>query len=448
MENCDDIEKFKFKPTKVKQKLDISTLDTSHKNFMNKLNNLKNEKNKNEKKLLELQEQLKYHDENNNTSNNYLLERSEILDEIEKIEEFLENIDDTENNYFYKTKDILTTYYTINKNYRTMNEEELEEDIENDDNNKNILDILQTIKNENKKYKKETKKRPKNLLNKQISMNIFDFIDDKPEVEEDKPEIINKSKLYEQYKRVLEPVSEKININICMYCNSEKLNYVNEGVMTCTKCSEVERLIIDVENVNYRDNMIKKPIFPYDREHHFNDWLNNYQTKDTTVITVDIIEKIKTKFKSLGYTPIQIKNLNGKVYKEVLKSLKLQKYYKNISYVIAKINDIPAPSFTKDIENELKIRFKKTQEPFEIFKPKTRINYLSYTYVLYKLCEQLYYEGLYPNYQEHKKFFILFKNNKILKKQDIVWCNICNYNSKKFNDGKWKFYSSKTQDLI
>ena len=72
--------------------------------------------------------------------------------------------------------------------------------------------------------------------------------------------------------------------------------------------------------------------------------------------------------------------------------------------------------------------FSKIQEPWELYKPPGRKNFLSYSYVLHKFCQLLELDNLLNS-------FPLLKSIKNLKEQEDVWEKICKHL-------KWEFISS------
>ena len=87
--------------------------------------------------------------------------------------------------------------------------------------------------------------------------------------------------------------------------------------------------------------------------------LSQFQAKESTEISDEIIEIIKSelrkhRFKYLDYTQID------KV-KKILKKLKLNEYYEHIAFIISKITGKPAPSINRETEETLKKMFDKIQ---------------------------------------------------------------------------------------
>ena len=144
--------------------------------------------------------------------------------------------------------------------------------------------------------------------------------------------------------------------------------------------------------------------------------MSQFQAKETTDISNEIIESILEELKKSRYTNLA-KISNGKV-KEVLKKLKLNKYYEHIPYIINKLNGKPPPILTPEIEESLRNMFKEIQAPFIKHCPKERKNFLSYSYVLHKFIQLL---GI----DQYLEYFPLLKSREKLYQQDRIWKNIC-----------------------
>jgi hypothetical protein len=114
--------------------------------------------------------------------------------------------------------------------------------------------------------------------------------------------------------------------------------------------------------------------------------------------------------------------------KQILKTLRYNQYYEHIPNIISKLNRLPPPTISREMEETLRNMFKEIQEPFARHCPSIRVNFLSYSYVLHKLCQLL-------DLDSFTECFPLLKNRDKLRQQDMIWEKIC-------NDLKWKFYPS------
>jgi hypothetical protein len=143
---------------------------------------------------------------------------------------------------------------------------------------------------------------------------------------------------------------------------------------------------------------------------------NQVQGKESTDIPNDIFEKILNEIKKEKIH--DTKNITYSKMREILKRLRINKYYEHINYIINRINGIPTPQFSTELEEKLCSMFKEIQGPFLKHCPKDRKNFLSYSYVLYKFFQIL---GL----NEYLKFFPLLKSREKLYVQDQIWKKIC-----------------------
>ena len=114
--------------------------------------------------------------------------------------------------------------------------------------------------------------------------------------------------------------------------------------------------------------------------------------------------------------------------RDILKKLRLNKYYEHVPHIINRLNGLPAPIMNRETEEKLRNMFKEIQIPFLKHCPKERKNFLSYSYVLHKFVQLLGYDQYLVN-------FPLLKSREKLHQQDIIWKEIC-------EDLKWEFIRS------
>jgi hypothetical protein len=278
---------FKFKPDKIKHRTEITSLDTEHRKFMAKIKKWKQEKETKMEKMENLKKKLEEHDLHNVAKSNYIQVRTKILDEIEKIENFLETYEYEESNYYLKTNTTILEYYELNKPFKPDISNKENVSTNNEDENNKVIDTLHVL-NAHTQSKKKEKKNTKKRITVQVvkSKNIFDFIDSSESNKTNdgdssikEPKKMTKNDLYTQYKTVLEPTIIKNNIDFCEICKCEKISFQTEGILTCPNCMTGESNFVDLENTNYKDAMVIKPIFPYDRKNHFDELTTAHKCK-------------------------------------------------------------------------------------------------------------------------------------------------------------------------
>jgi hypothetical protein len=433
---------FKNKPQKHKYIILVNTLDELHSNNAKIFNDKKKDLELSYKKIQKQKNKLEVllSDKNNVFDVEFIKKRAIINNKIETLTLEINDIENgtSELEYYSKTSEILLDYYNIidNKNNTIeTNNNNLENN--NNDSHDIISDKLKKInlKNQSKKIVKKNiiKKVPNQARTN--SKNILSFFTSKDENEiQIEKTIANRASLCSDYLNLLNKTSKitgKIpEIKICEKCNQEKIIIKAEGVFICKKCGEVEKLIIESEIPNHRDITENKKNYPYRRINHFNEWLNRFQAKETIEIPKNIYDKI---IEELIKQRIQItiKDIpymqTYEIIKKILSKIQQTRYYEHIAYIMTLVTGNPPLIIPRDIENEVKEMFKKTQIPFTKLHP-NRKNFLNYSYVLHQFFRLLELDN-------YAKCFTLLKSKSKLRLQEEIWKEIC-------YELEWKFHAS------
>ena len=213
---------------------------------------------------------------------------------------------------------------------------------------------------------------------------------------------------------------------MCDTCDKEMTFSANEALFFCDMCGHQEFVLIDSDKPSYKDPPREVTYYAYKRINHFNEWLAQFQAKESTEIPEDIFQAILEELKKERITnPESIKPTK---VREILKKLKCTNFYEHVPYILNRINGKNAPVMSREIEEKLRFMFKEIQSSFVKHRPKNRSNFLSYSYVLYKFCELL-------ELDDYLQCFPLLKNRDKLYNQDKIWQLIC-------KDLSWEFIRS------
>ncbi len=308
-----------------------------------------------------------------------LEQKANILNKIDKLNDEINIIQQNHNelDYYDKTGEIICNYYKL----RDEKKNEFSE-------TKNIIDFF------NKKHikKEDTKDSRTTLFDKYCQR-----VDGTRMVKDDGSN----------------------RIKYCIECGIEKILDAGESSYVCPVCGDSEEIILD------EDRQIKE-YSPYKRINHFKEWINQFQAKETTEIPENIFLEIiaeinKNRIKDLT-------TLDRDKMKQILKKLGYNNLYEHIPYIINKLSGLAPPTINRHIEMKFIDMFTQIQDPWEVYKPKGRKNFLSYSYVLHKFCQLLELDHLLTS-------FPLLKSIKNLKEQEQVWEKIC-------KSLKWEFISS------
>jgi hypothetical protein len=395
---------FKYKPKKQlhKKKKDKNvntTLDMRHKQKMNYFDKKRNELPKLKELLERKKKELSQFESKNycDITFNDISKKAELKSSIQNIETQIYNIENNidEMDYYADTVNLLCDYYDI---------------IEDDG----------TVNNTNN--------------NNSGGVSIMDFLNKKKEKKNDTDNNPNKGKsratIYDKYLLITDGCrlkkSEYSCIKYCNNCNIEKILSATDGMYICTKCGDCEMAIVESDKPNYKDPSKDTSTYAYKRINHFNEWLNQFQAKESTEIPKDVYDKVLIEINRLRIT--NLASLSASKMRKILKKLRLNKYYEHIPHIINKLNGLPPPKLTRETERKLRLMFREIQEPFTIYRPKGRKNFLSYSYILHKFCELLELDEFLP-------CFPLLKSHEKLLQQDKVWKKICDHVN-------WEFYPS------
>lgn len=213
---------------------------------------------------------------------------------------------------------------------------------------------------------------------------------------------------------------------MCDKCDKEMTFSTNEALFYCDVCGYQEFVLIDSDKPSYKDPPREVTYYAYKRINHFNEWLAQFQAKESTEIPEDVFQAILEELKKERITSVE--SIKPTKIREILKKLKCTNFYEHVPYILNRINGKTAPVMSREIEEKLRFMFKEIQASFIKHCPKNRSNFLSYSYVLYKFCELL-------ELDDYLKCFPLLKNRDKLYNQDKIWKLIC-------SDLKWECIKS------
>ena len=208
--------------------------------------------------------------------------------------------------------------------------------------------------------------------------------------------------------------------DMCPNCNEIMKKDTNGGALVCRICGVTSVIQDSTAGVVSFCDDVEYANFTYKRGNHFQEWVNTTMAKQSCEVPKEIIDDV---MKTLARDRVSPSDVNARRVRDILKELKLRKWYEHSMRIACTLTGREPPRMTPEMEEKLKLRFSQIQEPFEIFREELlpqRKNFLSYSYVLFKLCEL---EGL----DEFKQCFSLLKGRDKLYKQDQLWKVICEY---------------------
>jgi hypothetical protein len=313
-------------------------------------------------------------------------EELEIRDRIAEITDNIRELKKKKNNYYLNNSKYIFEYFENKKN------------IENSDEN-NVKSV--TTKN-------------------QLLFSIFKIQPNEQDC--NTTDEINTKNLVQKY---LSNVDETFfdmnlylkNMDVCAVCNvGEMTPLEDEGLLICNNhhCAVHIPYLIENEKPSYKEPPKEVCFYSYKKITHFKEIIAQFQGKETTQIPDEHIDLIEMQIKK---ECIGINELSYKKMKEILKKLGLNKYYEHIAFIKNKLG-IPPPVFSQELEETLYNLFMEILVPYAQVCPDTRINFLNYHFVLYKLLELLDETHFLENIP-------MLKDRVKLIEHDNIWRQIC-----------------------
>jgi hypothetical protein len=142
--------------------------------------------------------------------------------------------------------------------------------------------------------------------------------------------------------------------------------------------------------------------------------MKRLQAKEETVVRKEVIAVLYNRLKK-SQIPID-DTLSYNMLRSVIQSTGYSKYLKHVVQIRWRLTGIRPKRFTEEEAKRILVIFNEIQEPYEKFKGH-RINFMNYSYTLYKICQLL---GLNEFLPALKKM----KFDKIMD-LDIIWAKIC-----------------------
>jgi hypothetical protein len=236
---------------------------------------------------------------------------------------------------------------------------------------------------------------------------------------------VQRKDIYKKYLEVVEDEHAEVKANPntafirpCLVCGA-KYTKVHDAVSSediCTECGATEYVQSDEVGFKEEQDIEKNVVYSYRRENHFNEWVSQFQAKETTSVPPELIETLRQEFKKQKIK--ELAEITHEKVRGLLKKLNKNKYYEHVPYITTILNGIQPPTMPQALEEKLRLMFYQVQKPFEKHRPPGRKNFLSYSYILYKFCELLGEDDYLP-------CFPLLKSKEKLYNQDKMWKSIC-----------------------
>jgi len=222
------------------------------------------------------------------------------------------------------------------------------------------------------------------------------------------------------------PQPKKDMLSKC--CASTMILDMKTSEEICRACGKSYDSDTLTRNMLGHDHWIQCSHTTYKRINHFNEWMTQFQAKERTKVSQDVVDKVQKQF---NMRRMKKREVTPKTVKMTLKNLgkPYTHFYEHATQIAYRITGIPPPQLTASQEKKLCIFFRETQLPFEEMPKQIKMsrekNYPSYPHVFRKMCELLEYFEVVPGFPKLKSAQKIFEH-------DAMWKYMCKVNGWRF----------------
>jgi Poxvirus Late Transcription Factor VLTF3 like len=238
------------------------------------------------------------------------------------------------------------------------------------------------------------------------------------------------SKVLEDFLTNLEghvPKFQIQNSDLCGMCSEQMQLQQTLSMLICPKCGAAKPFLDATASLLAYSDDFDFSSFSYKRINHFGEWLAALQAKESIEISEVVLQAIMARLYDERVQNVE--EITVHKVRDILKKLKLRKYYEHVQLITCKITGRSPPRMTPEMEERLKVCFLAASAAFQRHIPEGRKNMVSYALVCQKLCILLGYTEFIP-------FFAPLKSREKMAKADACWQLIC-------QDLNWPFTPSQ-----
>jgi len=203
----------------------------------------------------------------------------------------------------------------------------------------------------------------------------------------------------------------------CKSCGEPVQLHTGLSMLVCVKCGAAQPFLdATAALLSFSDDSYDYASFSYKRINHFTEWISAMQAKETTEIPQSVLDSVMECL--AHHRVLTVDEITVHKVRDVLKKLKLRKYYEHTQLITCKITGRPPARMTPTQEERIKLLFMAASTAFPQLCPPDRSNFLSYSFTCYKFSELLGYTEFLPN-------FALLRGQAKLRRQDEIYKALC-----------------------
>lgn len=190
-----------------------------------------------------------------------------------------------------------------------------------------------------------------------------------------------------------------------------------KSIMNCPECGYSVSYLDATSTSTSFDDIVEFSQYSYKRVTHYMMWLSLVQGKEAHRVPDDILQQVMADLYE-RYHITDKKDITQKHVRESLRKLRLRKAYDHVTQITSRISGVRPPRIPPETEELLKNMFLQMQPAFAKHAPKSRTNFLSYSYVLYRSFQILNLPHMCQNLS-------LLKGRDKLEANDTIFRKMC-----------------------
>lgn len=173
----------------------------------------------------------------------------------------------------------------------------------------------------------------------------------------------------------------------CPKCCEKLLVCSSRAIMSCAKCGYCVTYLDATSASTSFDEVVEYSQYSYKRVNHYIMWISLVQGKEAHRVPDDIMQRVMADLYDRQHVRTAT-DVTMRRVRDSLRHLRLRKAYDHVAQISSRISGLRPPRIPPETEEQLKNMFLQMQPAFQRHAPKTRTNFLSYSYVLYR-CFQI-----------------------------------------------------------
>ena len=187
--------------------------------------------------------------------------------------------------------------------------------------------------------------------------------------------------------------------------------------MTCKQCGYSVSFLDATSSSTSFDDVIEFSQYSYKRVNHYSGWLTLVQGKEAHQVSDDILQAVMKDLYERQHVRVAT-DITQKRVRDALRKLRLRKAYDHVAQVTARLSGVRPPRIPPETEETLRNMFLQMQPAFQRHAPRTRTNFLSYSYVLYRCFQILGLTNMLDS-------ITLLKGRDKLEANDAIFRKMC-----------------------